>query len=91
MKSSMYMQPVEVKRGKEQRVYAASGGEERRKAACICSQWRQREAKSSVYMQPVEAKRGEEQCVYTANGDKEQRVCIERVWGANLQRIVPFV
>ena len=49
MKSSMYMQPVEVKRGKEQRVYAASGGKERQRAACICSQWRQREAKSSVY------------------------------------------
>ena len=76
----MYMQPVEVKRGEEQRVYAASGGKERQRAACICSQWRQREAKSSVYMQPVEAKRG-----------KEQRVCVERVWGANLQRIVPFV
>ena len=30
MKSSMYMQPVEVKRGEEQRVYAASGGEEQR-------------------------------------------------------------
>ena len=80
MKSSVYMQPVEVKRGKEQRVYAASGGEERQRAACICSQWRQRETKSSVYMQPVEAKRG-----------KEQRVCIEQVWGANLQRIIPFV
>ena len=40
----------------EQHVYAASGGEERWRAACICSQWRRREAKSSVYMQPVEAK-----------------------------------
>ena len=85
------MQPVEAKRGEEQRVYAASGGEERQKAACICSQWRQREAKSSMYMQPVEEKRGEEQHVYAANGGKEQRVCIKRVWGANLQRIVPFI
>ena len=42
-------------------------------------------------MQPVEAKRGEEQRVYAANGGEEQRVCVERVWGANLQRIVPFV
>ena len=56
MKSSVYMQPVEVKRGEKQHVYAASGGEERRRAACICSQWRRREVKSSVYMQPVEAK-----------------------------------
>ena len=85
------MQPVEAKRGEKQRVYAASEGEERRRAACICSQWRQREAKSSVYMQPVEAKRGKEQRVYAANGGEEQRVCVERVWGANLQRIVPFV
>ena len=80
MKSSVFMQPVEEKRGEKQCVYAASGGKERQRAACICSQWRQREAKSSVYMQPVEAKRG-----------KEQHVCVERVWGANLQRIVPFV
>ena len=50
------MQPVEAKRGEEQCVYAASGGEERWRAACICSQWRRREAKSSVYMQPMEAK-----------------------------------
>ena len=50
MKSSVYMQPVEVKRGEEQRVYAASGGKERQRAACICGQWRQREAKSSVYV-----------------------------------------
>ena len=33
-----------------------------------------------LYMQPVKAKRGE-----------EQHVCIEQVWGANLQRIVPFI
>ena len=76
------MQPVEAKRGKEQCVYAASGGEERRKAACICSQWRQREVKSSMYMQPVEAKRGKEQCVYAASGDKERQraVCICSKW-----------
>ena len=49
MKSSVYMQPVEAKRGEEQRVYAASGGKERQRAVCIYSQWRQREAKSSVY------------------------------------------
>ena len=42
-------------------------------------------------MQPVKAKRGKEQHVYAANGGKEQCVCIEQVWGANLQRIVPFV
>ena len=47
----------------EQHVYAASGGEERRRAACICSQWRQREAKSSMYMQPMEAKSS----VYASN------------------------
>ena len=29
------MQPVEAKRGDEQRVYATSGGEERRRAACM--------------------------------------------------------
>ena len=63
MKSSMYMQPVEAKRGEEQHVYAASGGKERQRAACICSQWRQREAKSSVYMQPMEAKSS----VYASN------------------------
>ena len=40
----------------EQHVYAASGGKERERAVCICSQWRQREAKSSVYMQPMEVK-----------------------------------
>ena len=68
------MQPVEAKRGEEQRVYAANGGEEQRvyaasggkerqRAACICSQWRQREAKSSVYMQPMEAKSS----VYASN------------------------
>ena len=85
------MQPVEAKRGEKQRVYAASGGKERQRAVCICSQWRQREVKSSVYMQPVEAKRGEEQRVYAANGGEEQRVCVEQVWGANLQRIVPFI
>ena len=56
----------------EQHVYAASGGEERRRAVCICSQWRQREAKSSVYMQPEEAKRGEEQRVYVASGGNER-------------------
>ena len=43
-----------------------------------------------MYMQPVEAKRGEEQRVYAANGGEEQRVCVKQVWGANLQRIVPF-
>ena len=75
----------------EQHVYAASGGKERQRAVCICSQWRQREAKSSMYMQPVEAKRGKEQRVYAANGGKEQHVCVEQVWGANLQRIIPFV
>ena len=61
----------------EQHVYAASGGKERQRAACICSQWRQREAKSSVYMQPVEAKRGEEQHVYAANGGEKQCVCVK--------------
>ena len=76
------MQPVEVKRGEEQRVYAASGGKERQKAACICSQWRQREAKSSVYMQPVEVKRGEEQRVYAASGGEERRraACLCSQW-----------
>ena len=63
MKSSMYMQPVEAKRGKERHVYAASGGKERQREACICSQWRQREAKSSMYMQPMEAKSS----VYVSN------------------------
>ena len=33
----------------------------------------------------------EEQRVYAASGGEEQRVCVERVWGANLQRIVPFI
>ena len=47
----------------EQHVYAASRGKERQRAACICSQWRQREAKSSVYMQPMEAKSS----VYVSN------------------------
>ena len=50
MKSSVFMQPVEAKRGEKQCVYAASGGKERQRAACICSQWRQREAKSSMYV-----------------------------------------
>ena len=57
------MQLVEAKRGEEQHVYAASGGKERRKAVCICSQWRQREAKSSMYMQPMEVKSS----VYASN------------------------
>ena len=47
----------------EQHVYAASGGKERQRAVCICSQWRQREVKSSVYMQPMEAKSS----VYASN------------------------
>ena len=63
MKSSMYMQPVEAKRGEEQHVYAASGGKERQRAVCICSQWRQREVKSSMYMQPMEVKSS----VYASN------------------------
>ena len=66
----------------EQHVYAASGGKERRRAVCICSQWRWREAKSSMYMQPVEAKRGKEQCVYAASGGEEKRraACICSQW-----------
>ena len=84
------MQPVEMKRGKEQHVYAASGGKERQRAVCICSQWRQREAKRGKEQRVYAANGGKEQRVYAANGGKEQHVCIEQVWGANLQRIVPL-